>query len=483
MSAETALVVGFTLAGAVLRFATLSKQSFWLDEALAAREIHHSFGTMLSSIGHSEANPPLYFVVAWGWAKAFGFSEAGLRSLSAVAGTALIPLGYLCGRELVSRRAGALAAVLVAFSPFMIWYSQEAREYMLFAAFAGASLLFFARSWRTPSRGNLLGWAAFSALALLTNYFAVFALAPEAVLLLIRARNRWLWIGLAGLAVVGAALLPHLINNLGSPVGWIGSLPLSLRIKQLPTAFAIGNLYESSAVSYALIGAAALAAAVIALLVIGASGVQLRGAGLAAAIGGTVVLAPLLLGVVGHDYFVPRALIAGWLPLAVVVAAACTSAGWSRAPGAALAVITLAGFVYSWTVVQREPRYQRPDWRGVAAALGHGSAPRAVVAYDGGYAAEPIALYLKGQTFALGDPAAFRVDEIDVVGSPWQSTPTRLPGAARLLSSRQLGPYLVRRFRLAAPVQLTPAQIAARAGQLLVPATEDPAVVVQRSSA
>jgi hypothetical protein len=119
----------------------------------------------------------------------------------------------------------------------------------------------------------------------------------------------------------------------------------------------------------------------------------------------------------------------------------------------------------------------------VAAALGHGSAPRAVVAYDGGYAAEPIALYLKGQTFALGDPTAFRVDEIDVVGSPWQSSPARLPGAARLLSSRQLGPYLVRRFRLAAPVQLTPGQIAARAGQLLVPATQDPAVVVQRSAA
>ena len=38
---------GLTLLGAVLRFVTVSHQSFWLDEALAARELHLSFGSML----------------------------------------------------------------------------------------------------------------------------------------------------------------------------------------------------------------------------------------------------------------------------------------------------------------------------------------------------------------------------------------------------------------------------------------------------
>ena len=36
----------------------------------------------------------------------------------------------------------------------MIWYSQEAREYMLLAALSGASLLYFARAWRDPRRGT-----------------------------------------------------------------------------------------------------------------------------------------------------------------------------------------------------------------------------------------------------------------------------------------------------------------------------------------
>ena len=43
----------------------------------------------------------------------------------------------------------------------MIWYSQEAREYMLLAAFCGASFLFFARSWQRPERRKSLGGRRF----------------------------------------------------------------------------------------------------------------------------------------------------------------------------------------------------------------------------------------------------------------------------------------------------------------------------------
>ena len=93
---------------------------------------------MFSSMVVHETNPPLYFVLGWLWARVFGTGEVGLRSLSALIGTAVIPIAYLCGRELVSRRAGLVAAALVALSPFMIWYSQEAREYMLLAALCGA---------------------------------------------------------------------------------------------------------------------------------------------------------------------------------------------------------------------------------------------------------------------------------------------------------------------------------------------------------
>ena len=57
---------------------------------------------MLRSVRVSESNPPLYYVLAWGWAKAFGTGEAGLRSLSALLGAATVPVGFLIGRQLAA---------------------------------------------------------------------------------------------------------------------------------------------------------------------------------------------------------------------------------------------------------------------------------------------------------------------------------------------------------------------------------------------
>ena len=138
-----------TILAAVLRFATITDQSYWLDESQAAHELHLSFGAMLGAWNANEWNPPLYFVLAWPWAKLFGTGEAGLRSFSALIGVAVVPITYLCGRELVSRRAGLVAAAFAAVNPFMIWYSQEAREYMLLVALSGC------RSCSSPGLGGM----------------------------------------------------------------------------------------------------------------------------------------------------------------------------------------------------------------------------------------------------------------------------------------------------------------------------------------
>ena len=73
----------------------------------------------------------LYYGLAWLWTRLFGTGEVGIRSLSALAGTATIVVVYLAGRELLSRRAGLIAAAIVAVSPAMIWFSQDARAYAL----------------------------------------------------------------------------------------------------------------------------------------------------------------------------------------------------------------------------------------------------------------------------------------------------------------------------------------------------------------
>lgn len=85
-------LVALTVLAGVLRFATLDVQSFWLDESVTVGLVREDLGGMLSAIPDSESTPPLYYVLAWGWAKLFGTGEVGLRSLSALFGTATVPV-------------------------------------------------------------------------------------------------------------------------------------------------------------------------------------------------------------------------------------------------------------------------------------------------------------------------------------------------------------------------------------------------------
>ena len=94
---------------------------------------------MLSTIARTESTPPLYYALAWLWAKLFGHGEAGLRSLSAVVGTLTVPVAWRAGGELFgAARAGLVAAALVAVNPYFVWYSQEARSYSLLVLMGGA---------------------------------------------------------------------------------------------------------------------------------------------------------------------------------------------------------------------------------------------------------------------------------------------------------------------------------------------------------
>jgi len=486
IATETWLVVALMIIAAALRFSTLISQSYWVDESQAAHEMQLSFGAMLSAWNRYEWNPPLYFVVLWPWAKVFGTGEAALRSFSALLGTAFVPLVYCCGRELVSRRAGLVAAALAALSPFMIWYSQEAREYMLLMVLCAGSIVCFARTWRMPSRRHLLWWMAVSGLALLTQYYAGFLVAAEGLALIYRCRSRANVAALGAMAGLELLLVPHVLPRLAHPAQFIVAIPLSIRLQQVPVTFAMNTLYQSSISSYGLIGAAGLAAALIALLVIGAGNRELRGAGLATGLAGVVLLVPLLLALLGHDVYVARGLMPAWIPLAVVIGAAATATR-ARVAGAALAVVLVAMFVYAQIRIDADWRFQRSDWRGVAAALGRPGDTRAIVANDGQFAAGPLSIFLSRVPWAGpgSNPvstAPVTIGELDIVGST-DLRLSMLPAGTRLISRREVDGFQVDRLSLSRPWYLGPAAIGARAAILLPPPQGGSTVMIQRPSA
>jgi uncharacterized membrane protein len=119
------VLAGIVVVGAALRFSTLGLQSYRYDEAVTVgRVLHASFFTTLAEVPHSESTPPLYYLIAWAWSKAFGTGEVWMRSLSALAGTASIAVVYLGAVALpLPRRAGLIAAAAVAVSPVLRWSS------------------------------------------------------------------------------------------------------------------------------------------------------------------------------------------------------------------------------------------------------------------------------------------------------------------------------------------------------------------------
>ena len=478
-------VLVLTLLAAALRFYGLGHQGFWYDEGSTALLVKFTPGQMFGLIPHSESTPPLYYSVAWVWSRVFGDTEAGLRSLSAVAGVLVVPVAYFTAERLLrSRRAALITAALTACNPLLIWYSQEARAYALLVLLCALATLAFAyaRSSRDP---RLLGaWALASVLALLTHYYAVVAIAPQAAWLLYeRPRRRSVQVAIACVVVCGLALIPLAVTQSNHRNdAWIARTSLRLRVAQIVPQFLLGTGTPARVVLK--FAAFALIAVALWLLVFRTRRRErwpgLLAAGLAVA-GFTLSLAFV---VAGDDTLLTRNLLPLWLPCAMASAGGLAAAR-ARRLGPAVALGLCGIGVTAAIGVAADYSLERPDWRPVAAALGRwpgGDAGRAashgarVVLVQDYLDRLPLALYMPGLEFFRGSRSA-RVAELDVISIRSPGEPLCWWGAAcNLISSRAQSDYPIPGFhevsrrrieqftittmRAGDPVRLTRAELA-----------------------
>jgi mannosyltransferase len=455
-------LAALTVLAAILRFSTLHLQSYWLDEAVTVRLVSGSFGHMLSSIGGSESTPPLYYVLTWVWAHVFGHGEVALRSLSALAGTAFVPVAYAAAATVASRRVGLTIAAIAAVNPLLVWYSQEARSYALLVLFAGASLWMFARLIREPTDRTLALWTLTSALAIATHYFAGFVVIPEAAWLLVRSRDRRRpALAVAVLVAVAGALLPLLLRQRRLDLtSFITQTSLAKRVVQVPKQFVVG--YSSPAEAAVAVIGACLGVAALGLVWVRLVERERRAALTAALVGLVAVGLPLLLALAGADYLDTRNVLGAWLPLMLVPAIGLGGRQAGRT-GLVLAAALCALDLFVSIAVMANPAYQRDDTRGLAHALGPATVPRAIVITPG---EASVALSLYTQRFAR---RAIPVKEVDLVALPIRSTlfagakpPPREPNhpvftaGMNLVEQRFTSRYTLIRFRSRAPVHVLP---------------------------
>jgi len=470
------IVVGLTGLGAVLRFSTLGLQSFHHDEVVTAgRVVRASLWHLLDKVVSGESVPPLYYLLAWPWAKVAGTGAIGLRSLSAVAGVATIPLAYLAVAELRDSRAGIAAAALVATNPMLIWYSQEARGYALLVLLCTASLLFFARGLRRGGRRDLAYWAAASTLAICTHYFAAFPVAAEA-LILARARRGEARPALAGLGAACLALAPLAViqTSHGDNTDWIAKLSLSYRLGEGAVAFVVGETgYLIAEPVRPLLGLVPLllAGAALSLLALRGGRSERGSAGILLAIAATTLLAPFALALLGKDFFLDRNLIPALVPLLGALGIALTARRVGRA-GAVLCSALVVYWLGFWVAAGLTSSLQRPPYRSVAIELGEPDAPRATVTWLLGIA--PLRHYLGTHAIqAYPKVETWFVHEIDVVSSEppaadWKPAPGFRPARSTTVGRLQINRYVTDGLRYLPVRALQNAEIGFRSNRVLL---------------
>ena len=183
--ALAAMVAG----GAILRLLFLGGESLWLDEAFSVTISRRGLLDLLRMVVRTDAHPPLYYLVLKLW-MGFGSSETHVRLLSALFSIAAIPVMYAVAVALYGdRRIGLLSALILAISPFQIWYAQEARMYAMLTFLVLLSAYFYIRALQDGEPRDWAGYSIATALALYTDNGAIWYLGVVALFYLLSLRS------------------------------------------------------------------------------------------------------------------------------------------------------------------------------------------------------------------------------------------------------------------------------------------------------
>ncbi|MEA2404630.1 MAG: mannosyltransferase [Thermoleophilaceae bacterium] len=392
------------VAAAAVRLPFLGTQSLWFDETFTRTVVRMpSIAGVWNQVKATEATPPLYYLLTWGWLKLFGSdSDGALRAVSALASVACVPAAFAAARRFVGDPAALATAAIAAVSPILVGHALEARAYSLLALLALVSIWTMGRVLERATPARFAAWALAAAAALWTHYFAAFVVGAEVCVLLRglpAARLRTLgWSALV--AALFAPVLTVLARQGDSQIAPAGSGSIFDRLWHATRELAMGANVPNAGLE-----GAGLALAVGGLAV--GTAVALRrggGARVPLALAAIAIGLPFLLSAAQvfngapHELFLARNLMMAWGCLAAVAAL-----GLLRlrvVPLAAYLAVCLVAVLWS----NSDWHYRNTDWRGAAQVLVPRATGRPIVAYP--TFNTPVARRYLGRRVAHGAVAA-----------------------------------------------------------------------------
>ena len=247
LSALTLLILlAFTL-----RLHRIGEASLRGDEGFSAQYwADLPLSESLAHIATLEPHPPLTYAIFRAWGLIFGISsEVVLRLLPSLTNLLGIAALYAIGKHLHNRLTGLIAAVLWALHPYLIWHSQDFRNYALWSSLSAVTLWLGLRVVLVRQHS----WAYFlvalsTALVFYTELFSLAALFLWGVWCNWGGQhNRWLrqWFGMHAILVVIIGIIffgyqGELLIS-GGYGGNTGSFDLPELVSRLLPTFALGE--------------------------------------------------------------------------------------------------------------------------------------------------------------------------------------------------------------------------------------------------
>lgn len=171
------LALGITL---TLNTSSLFRESIRLDEAQSIWVAGKSVPELLRTTSQ-DVQPPLYLLFLHFWTRIFSSDVLMARLPSLLFFLLTLPFLYRLLIESANRETAVLGVVLYSFSPFILWYSQEARTYSLITLLATINHLYFLRFLRSSDIRFPTAYFLTSLLGIYSHYFFIFFLISQGI--------------------------------------------------------------------------------------------------------------------------------------------------------------------------------------------------------------------------------------------------------------------------------------------------------------